>query len=290
MMTRAVETMKPELFRRVVEQLKPFPRQTWTTWEAFVGEKYGVHDGAMSENHFFLLIIPKVIQLHGYGDPLIDRNMPEYVKLLSERGFCSYFSCNPANINMDKTVQMFENGLDYIKYSIESVDDDIHKSIRGEASNFTESYQRICRLLELKQARNYKTVVVITMLDLNRKNQTEEYQRLKQAFAGKDVYIYIKSEDQQWYRQDYHGTKSIHWSEFCKHAWMSMTIKSNGEATMCMEDYDNEIILGDARTESLYDIWNGAKYREFRHDHVVRAPGIKCSERCDMKMIGALVE
>ena len=62
------------------------------------------------------------------------------------------------------------------------------------------------------------------------------------------MYLYLKSEDQQWYRKDYHGTQSVHWSECCKHPWMSMTIKSNGEACMCMEDFDNEIVLGDART------------------------------------------
>lgn len=290
MMTRSVETMKPELFRKLVDQLVPFPEELWAKWKEFVHEKYGVHEGDMSENHFFLLVIPKVIQLHGYGEPLIDKNMPEYVKLLSQRGFLSYFSCNPSNIEVDRTVQMFENGLSYIKYSIESVDDEIHRAIRGKASNFSESYKKICHLLEIKKARNHKTVIVITMLDLNRKNQAQEYQKLKDAFAGKDVYIYIKSEDQQWYRKDYHGTNSVHWSEFCKHPWMSMTIKSNGEVAMCMEDYNNEIILGNAKTDSLYDIWNDEKYRQFRHDHLICTPGTKCNERCDMKLIGDLVK
>jgi radical SAM protein with 4Fe4S-binding SPASM domain len=67
---------------------------------------------------------------------------------------------------------------------------------------------------------------------------------------------------------------------------MSMTIKSNGEAAMCMEDFNNEIILGDARKESLYDIWNGEKYQQFRKDHFFLTRGIKCTEQCDMKLIG----
>ena len=41
--------------------------------------------------------------------------------------------------------------------------------------------------------------------------------------------------------------------------WPFMTIKSNGESVECAEDYNNEIILGDAKSESLYDIWNGEK-------------------------------
>jgi hypothetical protein len=266
--------------------LRPFSAATWDLWKQFVAEKYGIRDDEMSENHFFLLVIPRVIQLHGYGDPLLDRNMANYVKRLSRAGLESYFSCNPANIDIDRTVEMFENGLGYIKYSIESVDDDRHKQIRGEASNFSESYARILRLLELKEQYGFRTVIVITMLDLNRESQREDYAKLKKAFDGRDVYLYLKSEDQQWYRKDFHGTQSVHWSECCKHPWMSMTIKSNGEACMCMEDYDNEIVLGDTRRQSLAEIWGGDAYRALRQDHLHATPGLKCSERCDMPMVG----
>ncbi len=286
MMTRKIETMKLDLFKSIVDQIEPHSEEDWKAWEEFVINRYGVQPNDMSENHFFLYIIPKVIQLHGYGDPLLDKNMPAYVKILKERGFQSYFSCNPSNIDLERTKTMFGNGLDYIKYSIETVDDMLHKKIRGQASNFTESYKKILELLALKAKNNYKTTIIITMLDLHRSNQKEEFEKLKDAFKKCDIYIYFKSEDQQWYRKDYHGTTSVHWSEFCKHPWMSMTIKSNGEAAMCMEDFNNEIVLGDARIDSLYDIWNGGKYQQFRIDHLELNKAIKCTLQCDMNLIG----
>jgi len=181
---------------------------------------------------------------------------------------------------------MLDNNLDYIKYSLESVSDTTHKKIRGKASNFTESYKKIVELLDIKLEQGYKTTIIITMLNLNRPDQMDDFRQLKEAFSGKDVYLYLKSEDQQWYRKDFHGTASIHWSEICKHPWMSMTIKSNGEAAMCMEDFNNEIILGDTLKEPLSDIWNGEKYRQFRGDHFNLLLGIKCKEQCDMHLIG----
>lgn len=290
MMTRSIETMHIDLFSKIVDQLKPHKEEKWEEWERFVQEKYGIRTTDISENHFFLYVIPKVIQLHGYGDPLLDKNMGAYVKMLADKGFYSYFSCNPANIDIEKTMEMFGNGLNYIKYSIESVDDERHKAIRGDASNFTESYNKILKIMDIKKEKGFKTIIVITMLDLNKEWQKDDFSKLKKLFEGKDVYIYMKSEDQQWYREDYHGTNSIHWSEFCKHPWMSMTIKSNGEAAMCMEDFNNEIVLGDATQLSLYDIWNGERYDRFRGDHVGLAGGIKCVERCDMKLIGDYLE
>ena len=137
MMTRPIETMQPELFKSVIDQLKPFSTEQLDRWEKFVAENYGIHKNDVSENHFFLYVIPRVIVLHGYGDPLLDKNMPQYVKWMTERGLESYFSCNPANINMDRTIETFENGLGFVKYSIESVDDLRHKEVRGKASNFT---------------------------------------------------------------------------------------------------------------------------------------------------------
>jgi radical SAM protein with 4Fe4S-binding SPASM domain len=286
MMTRPIETIDRDTFIKVIDQLKPHSQELWTKWVGFVEREYGIMENDMSENHFFLYIIPKVIQLHGYGDPLLDRHMEEYVKLLSERGFYSYFSCNPSNINLEKTYEMLDAGLDYIKYSIESVDDEVHKEIRGAASNFKSSYKKIQKVLDYKKTHNLNTVIVITMLDLNRTHQQKDFEILMDAFKGLDVYIYLKSEDQQWYRKDFHGTKSVHWSELCKHPWMTMTIKSNGEATMCMEDFNNEIVFGNVKDSSLYDIWNGEKYTQFRNDHFDVNPNIKCSGKCDMKLIG----
>ena len=289
MMTRKIETLDRETFNTIAEQLKPYSKEEWETWQRFVEEKYGIPRDSMSENHFFLHVIPKVLVLHGYGDPLLDKEMPERVRILNEKGIITYFSCNPANIDIGRHRNLYENGLDYIKFSIESVDDFLHKQIRGQSSDFSESFKKICVLLEKKKKNNYKTVIIITMLNLKRKNQALEFEQLKEAFKGMDVYIYIKSQDQQWYKNKYLGTDSIHWLEFCQFPWSSMTIKSNGAATMCAEDFNNEIILGDTRKESLYDIWNGEKYTRLRKEHFDLKPGIKCTEQCDMKLTGNFV-
>ena len=288
-MTRPIETMKPDMFKRVIDQLKPFTPEQLSRWEAFAEKNYGIKKDSMSENHYFLYVIPRVIVLHGYGDPLLDKNMPQYVKWMTEKGLESYFSCNPANINMDRTIETFENGLGYVKYSIESVDDLRHKEVRGQASNFTESYKNILKLLDLKAQRNYKTTIVITMINLNKPWQQDEFARLQDAFKGMDVYVYLKSQDQMWYEDNKQVTQSIHWQEFCQFPWSSMTIKSNGEAVECVEDFNNEIILGDSATESLHDIWNGEKYKQFRNDHFDLRPGIKCTEQCDMNLIGSFL-
>lgn len=289
LMTRSIETLDMDIYKRIADQIEPFSPGQWRRWVAFAEKNYSISDNEMSENHFFLYIIPKVIVLHGYGDPLLDKNIAERVRLLTEKNIPSYFSCNPANIDIERTMKVLENGLDYIKYSIEATGDARHKEVRGKASDFSKSFNKILQILDLKEKRKYKTTIVITMVNLNKPWQKEEWQKLQEAFKGLDVYIYLKSQDQLWYDNTKQQTKSIHWTEFCQFPWSSMSIKSNGEVAGCPEDYNNDIIFGDARRESLHDIWNGEKYRKFREDHFNLTPGIKCTEQCDMKLIGKYV-
>jgi radical SAM protein with 4Fe4S-binding SPASM domain len=307
-MTRKITYLGKDFYDLLFSQIKPHTPELWKEWEEFCAETYGIPaDGEPSENHFFLHIIPRVIQLHGYGDPLLDKSLSYVIEKLTEYGFESYFSCNPANINVKKTVEQMKAGLTYLKYSFESTDDDKFKDIRGNMANFTEAFDKTKEVLRIKQEEGYNTKIIITMIDVGHdEEQQKEFEDLCQVFKDMDVYIYLKSEDQQWYRQDdtlieyleerdrdvpeqeqeFYGTNAIHWLEYCKHPWMSMTIKSDGEVHMCMEDYNNEVFLGDANTNSLKDIWNGQLYEKFRQDHFEVNPCIKCTKECDMPKIG----
>ena len=275
LMTRPVKTMSRDVFADIAAQLVPHPPELWNEWAQFANEVYGVPPNEQSENAFFLYILPKVLVLHGYGDPLLDPHIPDYVGILTGRDIPTYFSCNPANINLGKTANVFENGLTYIKYSIDS----LSASVRGKDA-FKQDYPQIMAVLDMKAKHNYKTQVIITMINLGR----DEYESLKDAFAGTDVYIYQKSLDQAWMVG---GDKplSIHWSEFCQMPWSSMTINSSGLSVACQEDFNGEIVLGDAKTQSPSDIWNGDAYTAFRKSHFYKTPG-KCWENCDMKVIG----
>ncbi len=95
------------------------------------------------------------------------------------------------------------------------------------------------------------------------------------------------SEDKIQYKANKKTTASIHWQEFCKFPRSSVTPKTNGECAQCVEDSNNEIVLGDARTQSLYDIWNSDANNSFPEDHFNLKPEIMCTEQCDMHLIGS---
>ena len=278
LMTRPVKTMNPKVFENIIEQIEPHSRELWFDWVQFASEHYNIPIDEQSENAFFLYILTKSIVLHGYGDPLLDPHIPEYIALLSQKNIPSYFSCNPVNIQMDKMERIFDNGLSYIKFSIDNMD----ISIRGK-DLFIDDYPRVMRVLEMKEKYGYDTQVIITMINLGQ----EHFEPIKEKYAGMDVYIYLKSLDQAWMLGK-EAPKSIHWAEFCQFPWSSMSVNSSGMVVPCGEDYDSEMILGNTQLDSLEDIWNGLAYGEFRQSHI-NATKERCVARCDMKVIGELL-
>ena len=278
-------------YEKIVEQLQPFSEVQLKRWYAFVEDNYHIKPKEMNENHFYMYIIARAVVMHGWGEPILDKHLPERIKLLADRNIPTYFSCNPANIDLNKCQQLFENGLGYLKFSIESTDDIKHKAIRGKASNFTESYKKIIKLMEMVEDNMYGTKIVLTMIDLNDESQ-DGFQKLYEKFKAYNPYIYLKSKNTQWLTEKSLPAsinKSICWSEFCQYPWNSMSVKADGKVSLCSEDYNDESIIGDAKTQSLYEIWHSPALEHFRQNHLFSCGGIKCSERCDMKLIGKTV-
>ena len=68
-MDRKITFLKEGYYENILSQIKPHDKELWNEWEIFCTQNYGIKpNDEPSENHFFLYIISKVIQLHGYID------------------------------------------------------------------------------------------------------------------------------------------------------------------------------------------------------------------------------
>lgn len=72
---------------------------------------------------------------------------------------------------------------------------------------------------------------------------------------------------------------------FCKCPWSSMSILSNGDVVPCPYDINDELRLGNAKKDLLFDIWNSKPYTFFRRSHLVGICHSKCRKRCGLKLL-----
>ena len=65
---------------------------------------------------------------------------------------------------------------------------------------------------------------------------------------------------------------------------------SDGDISACVQDYNDEIIFGNVKNNSLIDIWNSSQYLNYRKKHIyLNDLNIKCCKECDMRLIGELI-
>lgn len=291
LMTRSLKHMDMKLFTKIIDQITPHSDESLKDFWKYIVEEYGIHPEDKSEDAFYFYTVSRCVTLHGYGEPPLDPLLIERIKLCKERSIPTYFSCVPANINVGKFVGMMKAGAGVIKFAMDALDDENSKKIRGNKNNFDEAYQKILELLQEKaKDPAIQTKIVLTMIELS---TTEEAVRMhrefKEMWQDKPVFAYIKSQDNRWHHEEDPNmvNKSHYETQYCEFPWTSTSVMVDGSVVPCTQDYNNEMVFGNANHQSLEEIWNNQAYADFRRWHVVGnfPKGYKCSERCDQKLV-----
>lgn len=289
LMTRKVGHFSKEFYPAVLDQVQVHASAELQKLFQYIDAKYGIREKPFSENVFYYYVSSRFLTLHGYGEPILDPNIVDVVKQCSQRSIPTYFSTVPANILVDKVRAVMEAGLGVLKFSLDSLDDEHAKIIRGTKNNFSEAMQKIDEVLALKNADpTLKTQIVVTMISLQDADEQRARERhFMEMWEGKNVHCYVKSQDNQWYGGENPSPVDVCTKEYCEYPWTSMTIMADGSVVPCTQDYNAEMVMGNVRESSLRDIWMGEKYREFRRMHINgRFPaGCKCVGRCDQLLV-----
>ncbi len=151
LMTRKNIWIDDDAFLNIVDQIQPYSNQDLEKFWDFVENEYGVNDEERTENTFYFRVVSRCVILHGYGEPLLDKNIVERVQACAKRGIPTYFSCTPANLTVERAKAVMDAGLTVFKFSIDALDDEWQKKIRGNQNNFDASYRTILEVIELKK-------------------------------------------------------------------------------------------------------------------------------------------
>lgn len=224
-----------------------------------VGGRYSKFD----ENKFDKAISSSHLTLHGYGEPLLDKLIELRVRMLSLLGFKTYLSCVPRNVKYEKLKLLSAVGLNAIKISAEGMNKDVECLIRQWP------FSMRCFPCKVDQGNE------------------EDNKRFMDTFSGiRDVYPYIKSQDNQWHKTGA-DNKSAVWNRPCLYPWTSLSIMAGGEIVPCNQDYNCEMVMDNINNiENLSKVFNNKKWSDFRQAHLtgIGLPD-KCKNRCDMRKV-----
>ena len=204
------------------------------------------------------------IHLHKDGESLLHPTLPEFVKYAKDANAAEMLSLttNGTLLNQELAGKLIEAGLDEVSISIDAVNPDTYKKIKGRP--MYEIVERNCaNLVRMNKTFPHISVRFIRM----RENENEE-----QEFYGKWASVTQVMSSHYWdwggsvEDMSVDGLKTLELP--CEKLWRSMAVNWDGRVSICHVDWDCKGIIGNLSEESLYEIWHGPELRKVREIHL----------------------
>jgi len=232
-MNRTKGSISPELFRKVVEDLRPA--------------------GA--------LYVGKLV-LHFLGEPLLHPELPEMIAYARSRGINVHLSTNGTALSESTSARLIESRLGSIRISFDGATKETYEMIRRGA-RYELTLQNIVRLLDLRKEMKSRTPVVdLQIIDMC--ENTNEIGHFGTMFRELGVDTVTVRRFDSWagaIRLDSNGRVK---RTPCSQPWRVMVVYWNGEVSACCRDYDGRYVIGNVTQEHLLKIWNGIPIRRLR--------------------------
>lgn len=221
----------------------------------------------------------KVIYLHGFGEPLMNKNIPEMVKYIKEKKACREvrLTTNGSLLNPTLNRKLVDAGIDLIRISIEALDSEAYKKICGIDADFESIVKNV---QDLYTYSNGKTKVSAKIVNVALKNN-EDRRKFYEIFSPITDYHFIEEVEEYWpkfkvelNKENIKANKlyydTINEVTICTAPLVEMTIYSNGMVGVCAADWKFHHCYGNANTESIKDLWNSEKLKKFQLLHLTK--------------------
>lgn len=203
------------------------------------------------------------LHLQGYGEPFIDRDIIEKIRVAKTVGIpYTFMVTNASLLNEEISGELLLSGLDKLKISFYGTDKSAYEAIH-QGLTYEQVRQNIENLLKLKKNLGKKKPV-ISMKYIGKPSKFPLFAlqwglKTQISFARLHNYGYGRNFNAP--RHDKKHRKCAMVSE------PIMQILWNGLVVPCCYDFDGKMILGNLNKESVSGVWNGEKYQKFRGLH-----------------------
>lgn len=204
--------------------------------------------------------------LHGYGEPLINKNIYSMIRQAEEAGIRTGISTNATLLDEKACQALFDSRLSLLLLCLDGATKETFERIRVGA-NFDEVTANIARFAAMKRARRSDLKVTLQMINMTA-NQTEQQAFLKRwADEGLDS---VQAKDLVVWANYDGGSVQIAPppapapGSLCCDPWVGFIVLADGTAIPCCNDYAATMPLGNLSEQTLAEIWNGEPIRALR--------------------------
>lgn len=221
----------------------------------------------------------KRICFHMNGEPLLYKDLSELVRYSKELGYAySFITTNGSVADEALLTELFEAGLDSIKFSINAGSRESYMKIHG-ADHFEDAMNalKFSWKYRVEHKKNYKIFVSCVGMRDNY-HELEQFDKNVKGYCDEVVFYYPcayagqKIEKAKELRCDLSelSIKSFEITHAvpCAVLWNSINVTCEGYLSLCCSESDNRLIIEDINNMSIKDAWLGEKMQNIRKRHL----------------------
>ncbi len=214
-----------------------------------------------------------------FGDSVFHPRIWDMVDYAEEHGISIMISTNPTSLTKQKADDLLKSKLSNLVLSMEGTNDATYKYYRGPRANYELAIKNIEYLCKRKVALGKKgPLITIRMIKMKLTEvEYEHFKKLWTNYPGIDevsiknfstyggMYSSINQSASEEQKSKRFKQPSMH---PCRDPWINITVLWDGRVVPCCIDVDGYNVVGDLRTQTLEELWNGPKMRELRRQHI----------------------
>ncbi|NTV89622.1 MAG: radical SAM protein [Clostridiales bacterium] len=212
----------------------------------------------------------KVLRLYKDGEPLLNPRLAEMIKYAKDMKCSARIdtTTNASLLTPEKNLDLISAGLDRINISIEGINSSQYQSFSKYKVDFEKLVNSIRHFYEnIKQCEMIVKINGDTLSEDDKKSFFEIFGNIADG-------VYIEHVMSCWPEFELDGVQinrefgiygqKIREVQVCPYIFYSFSVNSDGTASACFLDWSRKLIIGDAKSERIKDIWNGEKLYEYR--------------------------
>lgn len=237
----SIKVMSFELYKKIIDDCKDFPEKL------------------------------KVLRLYKEGEPLVNPRLPEMIAYAKESGCFESIdlTTNGTLLNPELNRKLVDAGLSRINISVEALSAQGYEEVCSTKIDFERFVENIRDLYENKGNCH---IFIKTMTDDLTNELDQQFYDIFGDICDEIAIEHIANcwpgfENTELETNVYHGGDAKEYV-VCPRIFYILTINADGTASHCIVDWNYTGIIGDAKTQSVVEIWNSPEYQKIRLMHL----------------------
>jgi radical SAM protein with 4Fe4S-binding SPASM domain len=204
----------------------------------------------------------EVIDFDLFGEFEYNPKWRDMISYCASRNIYTVLNTNATLLN-DKTADgLIDSGLDFLILSFDGASKESYERIRAGAT-FEKTLHNVDRFLQKNRS-------IFTTVQMVHTTETAEeiaaYRRFWRDRGASRVRIkdYIRMDPTRGHLDPRPPPRR---ALPCMYLWKNLVISQDGSVVPCCVDYDHGNVLGNARWQSIDEIWNGVPMQQLREKH-----------------------